>query len=73
MIEAARGAFGYNFMDFLAMVVCCIWKHRNDFIFRNIVHFFLSWKGSFNDMLKLQMLTSNRVRRLRMSSWLNSR
>jgi hypothetical protein len=74
MIEAARGAFGHNFfMEILAMVVCCIWKQRNDFIFRNIAPSFLSWKGSFNDMLNLQMRRFNSVRRLRVSLWLNSR
>jgi hypothetical protein len=43
MIEAARGAFGHNFMDILAVVVWCIWKQRNDFIFRNMTPSFLSW------------------------------
>jgi hypothetical protein len=42
MIEAARGAFGHNFfMDVLAVVVWCIWKQRNDFIFRNTTPSFL--------------------------------
>jgi hypothetical protein len=73
-IEAARGAFGHNFfMDILAVVVWCIWKQMNDFIFRNMAPSFLSWKGSFNDMLKLQMLRFNSVPRLRVSLWLNSR
>jgi hypothetical protein len=74
MIEAARGAFGHNlFMDILAVIVWCIWKQRNDFIFRNIATSFLSWKDSFNDMLKLQMLRFNSGQRLRVSLWLNSR
>jgi hypothetical protein len=73
MIEAARCAFGHNFfIDILAVVVWCIWKQTNDSIFKNIAPCFLSWKGSFNDMLKLQMIRFNSVRMLRVSLWLNS-
>jgi hypothetical protein len=74
MIEATMGAFGHNFfMDILTVVVWCIWKKRNDSIFKNIAPSFLSWKDSFNDMLKMQMLKFNSVRMLRVSLWLNSR
>jgi hypothetical protein len=74
MIESARGTFGHNFfMEIMGVVVWCVWKQRNDFIFRNIAPSILSWKGSFGDMLKVQMLRFNIVRRFKVSSWLNSR
>jgi hypothetical protein len=50
MIEVAKGAYGYNFfMDILSLVVWCIWKQLNDFIFKNKSPSFTSWQRCFSD------------------------
>jgi hypothetical protein len=54
MFEEAKNVFGRRFfMEIVAVVAWTIWKQRNDYIFRNVIPSFSSWRICFNDTLKL--------------------